>query len=206
METSKVESVVRNQAEGKLNQLEHSKPAGTMTTSCKRLRAKRVARWSWNEKDQQEANANQQMKKNQQLRRCARYGISCDDISSDVITINIWQSADEKRTDGLSPAVARYQQVATVHPVESFSVIFNQSRMHSERCRLNNRKLQRFAYPVDMESSRKKADVVESYNPDARYPVAVFEDSAEVQSSRSDEPAAKQLTIYEELSKLDVNC
>ncbi|KZV30755.1 hypothetical protein F511_03733 [Dorcoceras hygrometricum] len=26
-----------------------------------------------------------------------------------------------------------------------------------------------FAYPVDMESSRKKADVVESYNPDARF-------------------------------------
>ncbi|KZT75994.1 hypothetical protein F511_46981 [Dorcoceras hygrometricum] len=36
LETSKVESVVRNQAEAKLNQLEHSKPAGTMTTSCKR--------------------------------------------------------------------------------------------------------------------------------------------------------------------------
>ncbi|KZT76050.1 hypothetical protein F511_46924 [Dorcoceras hygrometricum] len=36
METSKVESTVRNQAEAKLNQLEHSKPAGTMTTSCKR--------------------------------------------------------------------------------------------------------------------------------------------------------------------------
>ncbi|KZT76864.1 hypothetical protein F511_46111 [Dorcoceras hygrometricum] len=36
METSKVESVVRNQAKAKLNQLEHSKPAGTMTTSCKR--------------------------------------------------------------------------------------------------------------------------------------------------------------------------
>ncbi|KZV15515.1 tetrahydrocannabinolic acid synthase-like [Dorcoceras hygrometricum] len=36
METSKVESAVRNQAEAKLNQLEHNKPAGTMTTSCKR--------------------------------------------------------------------------------------------------------------------------------------------------------------------------
>ncbi|KZV50990.1 biogenesis of lysosome-related organelles complex 1 subunit 1-like [Dorcoceras hygrometricum] len=32
METSKVESAVRNQAEAKLNQLEHNKPAGTMTT------------------------------------------------------------------------------------------------------------------------------------------------------------------------------
>ncbi|KZV42810.1 hypothetical protein F511_25127 [Dorcoceras hygrometricum] len=33
METSKVESAVRNQAKAKLNQLEYSKPAGTMTTS-----------------------------------------------------------------------------------------------------------------------------------------------------------------------------
>ncbi|KZV19938.1 hypothetical protein F511_29117 [Dorcoceras hygrometricum] len=30
LETSKVESAVRNQAEAKLNQLEHSKPAGTV--------------------------------------------------------------------------------------------------------------------------------------------------------------------------------
>ncbi|KZV50114.1 hypothetical protein F511_16507 [Dorcoceras hygrometricum] len=36
METSKVESVVRNQAEAKLNQLEHSESAGTIRTSCKR--------------------------------------------------------------------------------------------------------------------------------------------------------------------------
>ncbi|KZV15512.1 hypothetical protein F511_44011 [Dorcoceras hygrometricum] len=34
---------------------------------------------------------------NQQLRRCARYGISCDDISSDVITISSWQSEDEEK-------------------------------------------------------------------------------------------------------------
>ncbi|KZV52081.1 hypothetical protein F511_33140 [Dorcoceras hygrometricum] len=40
LETSKVESVVRNQAEAKLNKLEHNKPAGTMTTSCKRQREK----------------------------------------------------------------------------------------------------------------------------------------------------------------------
>ncbi|KZV23676.1 nuclear matrix constituent protein 1-like protein [Dorcoceras hygrometricum] len=36
METSRVESVVRNQARAKLNQLEHGEPAGTMTTNCKR--------------------------------------------------------------------------------------------------------------------------------------------------------------------------
>ncbi|KZV17934.1 hypothetical protein F511_40827 [Dorcoceras hygrometricum] len=36
LETSKVESAVRNQVEAKLNQLEHDEPAETMTTSCKR--------------------------------------------------------------------------------------------------------------------------------------------------------------------------
>ncbi|KZV32070.1 hypothetical protein F511_35487 [Dorcoceras hygrometricum] len=36
METSKVESFVRNQAKAKLNQLEHSESAGTIRTSCKR--------------------------------------------------------------------------------------------------------------------------------------------------------------------------
>ncbi|KZV14265.1 hypothetical protein F511_43814 [Dorcoceras hygrometricum] len=35
METSKVISAVRNQAEAKLNQLEHDEPAETMTTSCR---------------------------------------------------------------------------------------------------------------------------------------------------------------------------
>ncbi|KZV40572.1 hypothetical protein F511_21280 [Dorcoceras hygrometricum] len=36
METSKVESAARNQAEDKLNQLERSESAGTIRISCKR--------------------------------------------------------------------------------------------------------------------------------------------------------------------------
>ncbi|KZV30980.1 hypothetical protein F511_15870 [Dorcoceras hygrometricum] len=38
METSKVKSGVRNQAEAKLNQLEHSKPAGKMKTQLQALK------------------------------------------------------------------------------------------------------------------------------------------------------------------------
>ncbi|KZV46155.1 hypothetical protein F511_23891 [Dorcoceras hygrometricum] len=80
-----------------------TKAVGTITTRriCndtsaelslfKKLR--RVARWSWNEEDQQEDIVNQQ------LRRCARYGISCDDISLDVITISSWLSAEVKRSE-----------------------------------------------------------------------------------------------------------
>ncbi|KZV54964.1 putative phytol kinase 2, chloroplastic [Dorcoceras hygrometricum] len=77
-----------------------------------------------------------------------------------------------------------FQSQATVDPVASFSAI---------------------AYPVDLESSRKK-DVVESYNPDARFQSQYLKNSAEAQSSSRHGSAAKQLTIYEELSKLDVNC
>ncbi|KZV38752.1 wall-associated receptor kinase 4-like [Dorcoceras hygrometricum] len=75
METSKIESDVRNQAKSLFKKL------------------RRVTRWSWNEEDQQEAIVNQQ------LRRCARYGISCDDISIDVITISSWLSADEEKRE-----------------------------------------------------------------------------------------------------------
>ncbi|KZV14278.1 putative leucine-rich repeat receptor-like protein kinase [Dorcoceras hygrometricum] len=87
---------------------------------------------------------------------------------------NVEQEADNsKRNSEESDVVLKIQQMldnqtqATAHPVASYSG--------------SSRELQRFVYPVDMESSRKKADVVESYNPDARYPVAVFEASAVAQ-------------------------
>ncbi|KZV14552.1 hypothetical protein F511_42301 [Dorcoceras hygrometricum] len=50
------------------------------------------------------------------------------------------------------------QTQATAHPVESFN---------EPAVAMNP--VASFIYPVDMESSRKKADVVESYNPDARF-------------------------------------
>ncbi|KZV50658.1 hypothetical protein F511_32040 [Dorcoceras hygrometricum] len=53
------------------------------------------------------------------------------------------------------------------------------------------------AYPVDLVPRRKKRRSRRSVE---TQPVASKE------SSRSDESAAQQLTIYEELSKLDVNC
>ncbi|KZV07113.1 hypothetical protein F511_45406 [Dorcoceras hygrometricum] len=68
METSKVESAVLAIQEAKENRS-----------------------WIWNDEVQQEAIVNQQ------LRRCARYGISCDDISLDVITISRKRSADEEK-------------------------------------------------------------------------------------------------------------
>ncbi|KZV18030.1 hypothetical protein F511_39431 [Dorcoceras hygrometricum] len=68
METSRVESVVRNQARAKLNQLEHDEPAETMTTSCNRYSRS---------KEESQAGAGT-MKK-------SAGALSKDDFSSDVI-------------------------------------------------------------------------------------------------------------------------
>ncbi|KZV52191.1 double-stranded RNA-binding protein 4 [Dorcoceras hygrometricum] len=248
----------------------------------------------------------QQMKRDQLLCKQAlkqrESWISDDDISSDVITTSrylVHADAREKRrrrggnpvASYCSPAdtVARYQQEATVYPDESFSVIFNHSRMHRKRCSLNklirhrliypvvgspaasislppagqpdasNSTSSRFssgifrmifnhtisvsgallvrqlrsehvvkresaagrkmmyqsratvdpvasfsaiAYPVDMVSRRKKSRSSEALQPGAKYSVV----KVTSHSSSRHEPAAKQLTIYEELSKLDVNC
>ncbi|KZV45530.1 hypothetical protein F511_40089 [Dorcoceras hygrometricum] len=78
------------------------------------------------------------------------------EVQSQAFETNDWQSAAN-----ISLQPAGHPDASNFHPVASF------------------------AYPVDMESSRKKADVVESYNPDARYPVAVFEASAVAQSIQS---------------------
>ncbi|KZV46762.1 hypothetical protein F511_34236 [Dorcoceras hygrometricum] len=78
------------------------------------------------------------------------------------------------------------QTQATAHPVESFN---------EPAVAMNP--VASFAYPVDMESSRKKADVMESYNPDARFQSQYLKNSAEAQSSSRHESAAKQLMIYE---------
>ncbi|KZT76471.1 hypothetical protein F511_46505 [Dorcoceras hygrometricum] len=60
----------------------------------------------------------------QQMRRGAKFGLSCDDISLDVITISRWISADDaKRKREATSYCAKIQQVATVLPVESLSAV-----------------------------------------------------------------------------------
>ncbi|KZV16150.1 hypothetical protein F511_44930 [Dorcoceras hygrometricum] len=75
METSKVESVVRYLAEAKLNQLEHSEPAGAIKTSRNAKSADDKKRKSWISEDD--------------VSRISRW-ISNDDISSDVSIISSW--------------------------------------------------------------------------------------------------------------------
>ncbi|KZV37009.1 hypothetical protein F511_12921 [Dorcoceras hygrometricum] len=157
METSKVESAVRNQAEAKLNQLEHTDGLSPA-----------VARYQQLDNQSQDTSRELQWIKSQ--------------ASLLLYIQSTWYPYARKA----KVAKLGNQTQATAHPVESF---------YEPAVAMNP--VASFAYPVDMESSRKKADVMESYNPDARYPVVVFEDSAEAQSSSRVESAAKQLTIYE---------
>ncbi|KZV28755.1 hypothetical protein F511_31222 [Dorcoceras hygrometricum] len=54
--------------------------------------------------------SDQQMKI-QQIRRGARYGMSCDDISLDVITISSWLSANEAKRKRRRDVVLEIQQM-----------------------------------------------------------------------------------------------
>ncbi|KZV55698.1 glutamate receptor 2.7-like [Dorcoceras hygrometricum] len=213
METSKVESAVRNQAEAKFE------PAG----AC----------------DQQEAIVYQQ------LRRCARYGISCDDISLDVITISSWLSADEN-ADGLALMTS---SVTSSYSADGLREQSQESAAIAKRCRLHKLIRQRFALALKIQqedfaliTSRKipagSIFLIPAGQPDASNssiqsraylnqlllyiqsqatvdPVASFSVIAiqstwiprrkkrrsseawqtDARSSHSDEPAAKQLTI-----------
>ncbi|KZV28500.1 hypothetical protein F511_15580 [Dorcoceras hygrometricum] len=69
------------------------------------FKKKKNRSWSWNDEVQQEAIVIQQ------LRRCARYGISCDDISLDVITISRKRSADEEKRKRRCDVVLDIQQM-----------------------------------------------------------------------------------------------
>ncbi|KZV34584.1 Dual specificity phosphatase Cdc25 [Dorcoceras hygrometricum] len=79
METSRVKSVVRNQAEAKLNQLEHDEPAETMNQlqALKRKDEPTVAIQEARSKEESQDGAGT-MKKSAEA-------LSVDDISSDVI-------------------------------------------------------------------------------------------------------------------------
>ncbi|KZV55368.1 shikimate O-hydroxycinnamoyltransferase-like [Dorcoceras hygrometricum] len=116
-----------------------------------------------------------------------------------------WISDDDISSDVITASSRKIQSRATVDPVASIITI---------------------VYPVDMVSRRKKSQSSEAGHQTqaTAHPVESFYEPAvalciqsqdvvpvssklqRYESSRSDEPAAKQLTIYEELSKLDVNC
>ncbi|KZV16787.1 7-ethoxycoumarin O-deethylase-like [Dorcoceras hygrometricum] len=108
------------------------------------------------------------------------------------------QSADGLREQSQESAVARssselqwIQTQATAHPVESFN---------EPAVAMNP--VASFAYPVDMESIRKKANVMESYNPDARFQSQYLK----IQQKRKAVEECISSEAVDDLQELDVNC
>ncbi|KZV52880.1 hydrolase, hydrolyzing O-glycosyl compound [Dorcoceras hygrometricum] len=107
--------------------------------------------------DQQEDSADE--------KRCARYEMSCDDISLDVITISSWQSADEAKRERRSDVVLRFSRWISadyvIGDVITFSRWFERpvariSRCYLEiaiakRCRLHKWIRQRFALALKIQ-------------------------------------------------------
>ncbi|KZV40076.1 hypothetical protein F511_42961 [Dorcoceras hygrometricum] len=120
-------------------------------------------------------------------------------------------------------SLKRNQQVATVLP----GVSYNEPAVATHPVvGKSSRKLQYYFISsrlgTQTQEKKKQAKCRDSTSRELQNPVARKEDvaklcnqaqsfqstkiSAEYEFSRSDKSAAKQLTIYEELSKLDVNC
>ncbi|KZV41601.1 hypothetical protein F511_15370 [Dorcoceras hygrometricum] len=139
----------------------------------------------------------------QQMRRGARYGMSCDDISPDVITISSWLSADEAKRKRRCDV--RFALALKIQQVLSRELLFI-SRSYLEigrakRCRLHKLIRQRFA--IALKIQREDFALLFHQSKDS---VARFQQKRKRSSSRHESAGAKQLTIYEELRELDVNC
>ncbi|KZV42693.1 ATP-dependent Clp protease proteolytic subunit 3, chloroplastic [Dorcoceras hygrometricum] len=136
--------------------------------------------------------------------------------SEDGLALMTSSMTSSQSADGLSPAIARYQQrfalalriqqmlfaLITSRKIQSRATVDPVARfIQSTRYDGSSLELRYYA------SSRKdpiKADVAKHCNQEQS--IQSTKISAEDEFSRSDKPAANQLTIYEELSKLDVNC
>ncbi|KZV33876.1 hypothetical protein F511_15489 [Dorcoceras hygrometricum] len=159
------------------------------------FKKKKKRRWSWNEEVQKEATVGYQQK-----RRGARYGMSCDDISLDVITISSWLSADETKRERRSDVVLRFSRWINVDDVIG-DVIQSQESAGS-------------LHPDAKRKRRRRGDPVASYSAISRRYLEIaiakrcrlhnrlgsqaqrIEEGAKC-SSRRNISAAKQLTNYQ---------
>ncbi|KZV27013.1 low-temperature-induced cysteine protein-like [Dorcoceras hygrometricum] len=177
--------------------------------------------------DQQEDSADE--------KRCARYGMSCDGISLDIITISSWISADEAKRKRRCDVVLENQQMkrdakekrrrrggnsAVDIQQEDFALLFQQSKLQwiqSQRKDIQTQSIvveedsgEAFDEPDASNSSIQSKRLFESavalYNVQSQEFQAQRIEEVAKRSSRSDKSAAKQLTTYEELSKMNVNC
>ncbi|KZV35928.1 hypothetical protein F511_30592 [Dorcoceras hygrometricum] len=104
--------------------------------------------------------------------------------SADGLALMTSSVTSSQSADGLSPAVARYQQ-STRYP----------DARKAKVAKLGNQ-TQATAHSVESFYEPAVAPFIQSQRSRRKIPVTVFEDSAEAQSSSRHETAAKQLTIY----------
>ncbi|KZV34257.1 hypothetical protein F511_21742 [Dorcoceras hygrometricum] len=155
--------------------------------------------WAGSYSDQQEDSADE--------KRCARYDMSCDDISLDVITISSWLSADEAKRERRSDVVLRFSRWISADDVISDRFAL---ALKIQQILFAMRKFSRdFSQekPAGSNSMQSRAII---YQLLLRIQSQEFQaqriEEVEKRSSRCVESAAKQLTTYEELSKMNVNC
>ncbi|KZV33684.1 TMV resistance protein N-like [Dorcoceras hygrometricum] len=122
-------------------------------------------------------------------KRCARYGMSYDDISLDVITISRWLSADEAKRKRRSDVVLRFSRFSR----KTLRCYFS-SRSYSGSSRnAKNSRRNVFEHPV---ARRFRRSFWTTRRKQQQHPAQRIEEGAK-SSSRCVISAAKQLTIYE---------
>ncbi|KZV20354.1 hypothetical protein F511_16422 [Dorcoceras hygrometricum] len=131
--------------------------------------------------------------------RSARSRISDDDISI-AILITVDESVDTRYSRRLLMSNVEQEADTSKRNSEEGDVVLKES---ADGLAMMTSSLQAYRYHQLDNQTQATAHPVESFNEPA---VAMHSVAQRYESSRSDEPAAKQLTIDEELSKLDVNC
>ncbi|KZV44966.1 basic 7S globulin-like [Dorcoceras hygrometricum] len=112
---------------------------------------------------------------------------------------------DKESADGLALMTSSRFAFALKIQQMLFALISSSRKIPAGSYSISSRELQ--CYFISSRHGipdARKAEVAKHCN--QAQSIQSTKNSAEAQSSSSDEPAAKQLTIYEELSKLDVNC
>ncbi|KZV15688.1 U-box domain-containing protein 50 [Dorcoceras hygrometricum] len=122
------------------------------------FKKKKKRRWSWNKEVQHQATVGFQ-----QMRRDARYGMSCDDISLDVITISSWLSADEAKRERLCVVISADEATVTSRNAKITSRKMNSRRKQQQHpveslfeSAVANQPVASFAYSVDLVPRRKE--------------------------------------------------
>ncbi|KZV40508.1 ATP-binding cassette transporter [Dorcoceras hygrometricum] len=181
---------------------ERSEPAGTQIEK-RAGELDRRRRCSLFKKKKNPGSYSDQREDSADEKRCARYGMSCDDISLDVITISSWLSAEEKLQWIQSQRKDFQTQCLSNQTQEDKSIVAEEDSGEAiDHPDASNSNIQSRAYLNQLLLFIFSREI---QCPVARNPGAKKRRSSKAQQLKN-ESVAKQLTTYEELSKMNVNC